>query len=288
MISFIILQYNLYEKTIESIKSIEKFSEIDYKIVVVDNHSSNDAYKIICDKYRMNDNVYVIQTIRNLGFAKGNNFGINFAKEKFKTRYYFVINNDIYLNNNLTFNTIEKWDYLNFDVMGPDIWRLDTQEHQNPLPKVHYNLAWLYTYYVIYKIYEILNILYLDSILHKLAIWALNTINRKKNSQVIINEIQEVSKLHGSALVFSDRFIEKFRSPFNELTFMYLEEDFLALRCLRSKAKVIYFHETQVLHDHGSTVTKITQNNHIKRKYIFKNNSDSFKNLIKYYKSKEI
>ena len=285
MISFIILQYNLYEKTIESIKSIEKFSEIDYKIVVVDNHSSNDAYKIICDKYRMNDNVYVIQTIRNLGFAKGNNFGINFAKEKFKTRYYFVINNDIYLNNNLTFNTIEKWDYLNFDVMGPDIWRLDTQEHQNPLPKVNYNLAWLYTYYVIYKIYEILNILYLDSILHKLAIWALNTINRKKNSQVIINEIQEVSKLHGSALVFSDRFIEKFRSPFNELTFMYLEEDFLALRCKRSNIEILYDSSFLFCHDHSSTVDSISKNSHERSRYVYQHNIKSLKSFKKYYNS---
>lgn len=288
MICFIILQYNLFEKTIESIKSIEKFCEIDYRIIVVDNYSNNDAYNIVFEEYKENDKVQVIKTLENLGFAKGNNFGINFATQNFDPKYYFVINNDIYLNTYLNDNTIQKWDSLNFDVMGPDIWRLDTQEHQNPLPKVNYNLIWLYTYYIIYRIYGILNILHLDSILHQLAILMLNTLNKKKNSEIIITEIQEVCKLHGSALVFSERFIEQFKKPFNELTFMYLEEDFLALRCSRAKSKVIYFPETQVMHDHGSTVTNITKNNHIKRKYIFKNNSDSFKNLIKYYKSKEI
>lgn len=288
MLIFVVLQYNLSNKTITAIESIQKNTELDYHVIVVDNHSTNEAFMIIKERYSNSSLITVIQTEKNLGFANGNNFGVRYAVEHFDFDYVCVLNNDIYLQTPITVQMLEEWNQSCFDVMGPDIYRKDTNEHQNPLPSVNYNFIWLYSYYVIYNIYRILNVLHMDEILHKLAIFTLEKIKKNKNKEIKIQDIQWVSKLHGSFLVFSKDFVTKFPLPFHSSTFMYLEEDFLALRCRRSNSTVLYYPKLRVDHDHGSTVTTVTKSDHAKRKYIFKNNSASFKQLIKYYKSNQI
>ena len=288
MIGFIILQYNLDEKTIKAVDSIKKMTELPYKIIIVDNCSTNNAYLAVKNLYTNSDNIITLRTETNLGFANGNNFGVKYALENFNFEYICVLNNDIYVNSKIDDRTIEDWKELNFDVLGPDIFRKDISEHQNPLANVNYSLFWLYSFYLIYNVYRLLNLLHLDEILHHMAIWTLERLNKNKNKLIEVDETQVVKKLHGSFLVFSQSFLKKFPTPFYPTTFMYLEEDFLALRCERSNSKVIYYPHLKVDHDHGSTVTTITSNNHNKRKYIFKHNSDSFKALIKYYKSNEL
>ena len=288
MIVFTILQYNLSDKTINAVKSIKENTQVDYRIVIVDNCSTNDALKAIKDIYENDTNIHIIKSNKNLGFANGNNFGIGYAMKKFNPNYVLVLNNDIYVKTPITQSMVDEWEFYNFDVMGPDIYRLDINEHQNPLATVNYNLKWLYSFYFIYNIYRLLNILHLDAILHKLAISVLQIMNKRKIKEIKVQEVQEVCKLHGSFLVFSKNFLDRFKNPFHPSTFMYLEEDFLALRCKRANASVLYYPKLLVHHDHGSTVSKITVNDHLKRKYIFKHNSYSFKQLIKYYKSNEI
>lgn len=288
MLIFVILQYNLSEKTIKAIESIKKNTELDWHIIVVDNCSTNDAFTVIKERYEEKSYITLIQTENNLGFANGNNFGVSYALEHFDFNYICVLNNDIYIQTPITVQMLQEWKQSRFDVMGPDIYRKDTNEHQNPLPSVNYNFVWLYSFYTIYNIYRILNVFRLDALLHKLAIFTLEKMNKNKNKEIKIQETQLVNKLHGSFLVFSNDFLKTFPKPFHPSTFMYLEEDFLALRCQRANAIVLYYPKLRVNHDHGSTVTTITKTDHEKRKYIFKNNSNSFRQLIKYYKSSEI
>ncbi len=59
------------------------------EVIVVDNASQNDEASIISKKY---PTVKVIRSIKNLGFAGGNNIGIKAAKGK----YIFLINNDTF------------------------------------------------------------------------------------------------------------------------------------------------------------------------------------------------
>ena len=68
-INYIILQYNLYEKTIECVKSIKNNTNVDYHIIIVDNCSTNNAYEKINSIFQNDPYVTVIQTNKNLGFA---------------------------------------------------------------------------------------------------------------------------------------------------------------------------------------------------------------------------
>ena len=80
-ISYVILQYNLYEKTVKCIEHIALNTKVDYQIVVVDNCSTNDAYQRIKQKYEQTSHVTVIQTPKNLGFANGNNYGVEYVNQ---------------------------------------------------------------------------------------------------------------------------------------------------------------------------------------------------------------
>ena len=84
-LSIITINYNGFKDTCELIDSIPFNNEIE--IIVVDNASKSDEATAIQDKY---PNVKVIKNKMNLGFAGGNNLGLNVANG----RYLFLVNND--------------------------------------------------------------------------------------------------------------------------------------------------------------------------------------------------
>ena len=284
-INYIILQYNLYEKTIECVKSIKNNTNVDYRIIIVDNCSTNNAYDKINSIFQNDLYVTVIQTNQNLGFDNGNNYGINYAKTYYEFDWIIVMNNDIYLNSKINENLFDS----NYRVIGPDIYRLDTKEHQNPLPGINYSNFYISLMIFIYHIYMLLNTLYLDSYLHKLAIKALDFINKRKikNQKLDLKGKNVVSKIHGSVIFFKKDFIEEFPEPFHPSTFMYLEEDFLALRCKRSNIEILYDSSFLFCHDHSSTVDSISKNSHERSRYVYQHNIKSLKSFKKYYNGEQ-
>ena len=84
-VSIITINYNGLENTCALIESIP-FND-NLEVIVVDNASQNQEAGTIAQRY---PKVNVIQSDRNLGFAGGNNIGIQAAQGK----YLFLINND--------------------------------------------------------------------------------------------------------------------------------------------------------------------------------------------------
>ncbi len=84
-VSIITVNYNGLEDTCALIESIP-FNE-NMEVIVVDNASNNQEAETIAKRYQQ---VKVIQSEKNLGFAGGNNLGIQAAQGK----YLFLINND--------------------------------------------------------------------------------------------------------------------------------------------------------------------------------------------------
>jgi len=79
------INYNGLEDTCALIETIP-FNE-NLEVIVVDNASNNQEADIIAKRYPQ---VKVIKSERNLGFAGGNNLGIQSAQGK----YLFLVNND--------------------------------------------------------------------------------------------------------------------------------------------------------------------------------------------------
>ena len=84
-LSIITVNFNGLNNTCTLIESIP-FNE-NMEVIIVDNASKEDEAGIIQKRYPQ---VKTIRSDKNLGFAGGNNLGINAAKGK----YLFLINND--------------------------------------------------------------------------------------------------------------------------------------------------------------------------------------------------
>lgn len=85
-ISIITVNYNGLKDTCELIDTIPS-NDPSIEVIVVDNASNKDELSLIKQKYPY---IKTIQSNKNLGFAGGNNLGIQEAKGK----YLFFVNND--------------------------------------------------------------------------------------------------------------------------------------------------------------------------------------------------
>ena len=88
-ISIITINYNGLRDTSELIKTLP-LEDDSIEVIVVDNASKEDEASMIQQRY---PRVKVIRSTENLGFAGGNNLGIQAAHGK----YLFFINNDVVL-----------------------------------------------------------------------------------------------------------------------------------------------------------------------------------------------
>lgn len=89
----ILLNYNGYKDTIDCMNSLMDIIYENYKIIVVDNNSTNYSQEEL-DKYIENKkNIVFIKSKENLGFSGGNNLGIEFALKE-KADYICLLNND--------------------------------------------------------------------------------------------------------------------------------------------------------------------------------------------------
>lgn len=87
MISLITVNFNEMDVTVDLIKSIGAYNLDEIEIIVVDNGSKIDHTSKVKKGF---PEVTVIRSEKNLGFAGGNNLGINKAQGD----YLFFINND--------------------------------------------------------------------------------------------------------------------------------------------------------------------------------------------------
>lgn len=90
----IVLNYNNYLDTIAFVNKIEKYEKI-YKIIIVDNHSSNNSYFLLCKTFFDLKKIDVIESPINRGYAAGNNFGIKYALSKYDFNNIIIANPDV-------------------------------------------------------------------------------------------------------------------------------------------------------------------------------------------------
>lgn len=93
-IGIVILNFNVYEETIKCVSSIRGVIEGYYQIVIVDNGSSNDSFEYLKAYYKKWIGIDVIKNKKNVGFAKGNNVGIRYLKDKYGVKFVFLLNSD--------------------------------------------------------------------------------------------------------------------------------------------------------------------------------------------------
>lgn len=264
MISFIILHYKNINDTIECIKSIEKIKTKKKKsIIVVDNNSLSEEESKKILRYTSD----LIKLEKNYGFANGNNFGCNYAKEKYHPEFICVVNNDIVINQESFIDEIYKvYDLTNFDILGPKIITNDG-DSVNPfyayqtIEEIDKKIAY---HNKLVNIYE--NVLLRNLLVVYMKIKHLFVKQNKLKNGV---ESQFDVALHGCALIFSKNYYEKYKDVFYSGTFLYHEEEFLDYRRRHDNLITYYDASLEVFHKEGSSLNQAFNNNY--KKLIFRN-----------------
>jgi GT2 family glycosyltransferase len=86
----IILNWNGWQDTIECVESCLKLTYPNFRILIVDNGSTDGSESILRERFPSID---LIQSGKNLGFAGGNNAGIRHVLEQ-GADYIWLLNND--------------------------------------------------------------------------------------------------------------------------------------------------------------------------------------------------
>jgi GT2 family glycosyltransferase len=229
VLGIIILNYNTYEKTIDCINSILETVKIPYKIYLIDNKSVNNSYDLLIAKYKENKSIKIIQTKSNIGFARGNNLGIQFAESE-GCEYLLFSNNDIiYCEDtiNILYKTItERKAFL----VGPQIVGIDGE--------VHSTIKYRHPSWLEYIKTET----YLSCLLNKSKI-------------ALPNKLCEVHWITAcSILVDAQKFKEI--GNFDANTFLYYEEYILSYKAVQKNYVQLYQPLVKAIHYHGASTDK--------------------------------
>ncbi|HSL88361.1 MAG TPA: glycosyltransferase family 2 protein, partial [Ignavibacteriaceae bacterium] len=200
MFSVIIVNHNLTNNIIESVKSVLSFiSENEYEIIIVDNNSSQGEKKSLTNALGNNTHVKISFLDSNKGFGYGNNFGI----AKASGDILFLLNPDTLITSNIFKDVKEMIErFPEISVLGPKIY--NENKIQEKSIGIFPNLF-----------LEFLNIFFLNKIFEK----------RYFNKKVKENEAEflEVDWVTGSAIFIRKSIFESI-GGFDTNFFMYSEE----------------------------------------------------------------
>lgn len=278
-ISYVILHYNTIEDTkkcIDSVLNISKNSrQIDVSIIIVDNCSTNGSGERLKELYKQ-ENITILHSDRNLGFARGNNIGYKYALKNNNPDYIILSNNDIEINQKNFFEKIIEIDNeIGFDVCGPDIFAPYKQVHQNPLKVDGYTkediqklIKWNKRQIVIFNVLKYTKTYY---IMHKIK----KLLSKGEEKNILFEKENIDVILHGAFLILGKRYFKEFPNGLYPKTFMYMEEAILYYLCKLKNLKLLYSPQIKVLHYEGSA-TRDKENSRVdKSLFEFRNTLDS-------------
>lgn len=273
-IAVVILHYNDFEMTRNYINNLKKinWNGIDHHFIIVDNCSPDQSGKRLKKYYLDSEDVIVILSEKNLGFAKGNNLGIQYAKDTFKLDLIIVSNNDIVIeDNDIMIKILKIYEEEQFDVLGPDVYSTRRKIHQSPL-RTHYmeeNEIKQFVKKANKKVWRL-------NIIDKLKIYDIlrkmkkSIVGKDSKNSVGYQFAQNQVVVSGAFFVLSKGYMNQYPDGLFPKTFMYLEEDILAYRVEIAHLKSVYRPQIKVLHLEGASTIRETGNSC--KKYLFELN----------------
>lgn len=274
MFSFIILHYKNINETLNCLCKLKLFCNSDCNIIVVDNNSLSSEEENNIKEYTED----IVKLDKNYGFAKANNKGIKYAKDKYNSKFYIVINNDVEITQKDFLKIIEN-DYkkYHFDMLGP--W-IDTPGYSvNPFN------AYLTKEQIKKEINECNKMIKIcnSKLKYNLLMTGVRIkgILKKKEKPENGKELKKGIALHCCAIVFSDDYIKKYDYPFYNDTFLFHEEDFLYQRVLKDSLITVYDPNLKVFHKEGSTMNVVNEQERMKRKFREEERIKSLELLLK-------
>ena len=249
-IGIVILNYKTYldtEKLVNEITSMECKHEL--YIQVVDNASPNESFEYLSRNLKQgNVNVYLNNS--NSGFAKGNNVGLRLLKE-FAPDYSLILNNDIHFESSLFDKLVDTYNAIDDCGAIAPIQKLPNGKNEKFLSLKHPTFGTDLRSYTLF-------------LSRKKRYW-----EYKENTEH--PNIQEAPIIPGCFIFMDYRLFESI-GFFDESTFLFCEERFLAKKLYDIGKKNYILLDCSYIHDHSKTIKqevsslnqkKLIRNGHI-------------------------
>lgn len=276
-VAFLILHYMNADVTMNCIDSImDTIAQENMEIVVVDNASHNGSYEALTEKYGKDKRIHFLANEENLGYARGNNVGFLYAKNKLGVEWICLANNDVVFSDSLWMKkVIDLYQEKPFYVLGPDIVTPDGV-HQNPFrSRVSTKKSVMKNLFHDEVVYILLKLGIQRKLRGKMSIKTNQNDTDWKESKVDFKGV-----LHGSCLLFSPDYVREFDGLYSG-TFLYAEEEILCYVLNRLSYRYSYCSEVQVMHCHATSFKKSIQDEDKRKMVIVKNRIKSDRKLLK-------
>lgn len=220
-ISFITVNYNGLADTISLLESILNARlSFEYEVIVIDNGSLKDEYSLIKHQF---PNIKGYYNRMNLGFAGGNNLGLEIATGEF----IYFLNNDTLLPEN-----------ADSEILGMlEVFALDLQVG-GISPKIMY--------------YQPKGMIQFAGCTPLTSITLRNKqIGYREMDKGQYDTSMEIPYLHGAAMVVPNRIIREI-GMMSDLFFLYYEELDWSFR-INKKYKLVYFAAAHIYHKESAS-----------------------------------
>ncbi|MBO4529531.1 MAG: glycosyltransferase family 2 protein [Paludibacteraceae bacterium] len=257
ILSIVVINYRQETLTIRFVKNELSKIQMPHKTVIVNNSATEESNRSLCDELNAmlvekddidvdtNNDIFVLPSTDNLGFAKGNNLGAKFCKKWFAPQYILFTNNDILLkNDDIAEKLIQKLEeHSDAGMIGPKVIGLDGNL-QSPFPYTPYwkRHIWMY--------------------------WSTLFYSAEKKKRMFQFDYQERAQEGYHYYVMGSFFLVKTEDfykcgMFDPHTFLYAEEPILAERMAAIGKLVYYYPNCEVIHEHGVTTSKFAKSKRV-------------------------
>lgn len=237
-VAVIVVNYNDVEDTLTYVKEITKYDVIN-KIVVVDNQSTTIGALENLRELR-DEKVDVIEAPLNGGYSYGNNYGVKHLNEE-KEEYDYIIfsNPDITISKEAIENSLKVLEEdKNVAVVAPRMFNKDERPIRRSSWKVRTFLR---------------DVVHSTRLLEILFYFVLR--NGEYKEEDYKKEKLEVEAISGAFFIMRKSVYDEL-GPFDEETFLFYEEDILAIKLKEKGYKTISLNTYHFIHYESQSIGK--------------------------------
>lgn len=219
LVYIVLVNYNGWKDTLECIKSLEDIEYKNYKIVIVDNCSQDDSYTRLRESIKQD--IKLIASDKNLGFAGGNNLGITYALSK-EAEYVLLLNNDTLVEKDFLKEIIDTAERNSAGIVGS---KIKYESKRDTLWFAGGEVLWNKFYAIHY--------------------------GEGEKDQGQYEEEREVSFITGCSMLISKKVFEEI-GLLSEEYFMYFEDVDFCVRASGKGFKIVYSPKSVIYHKIGA------------------------------------
>lgn len=231
----VVLNYNDFQTTFDFVNQIKEYNCIN-KIIIVDNHSTDDSY--IRLQKLASEKIDIILSKENKGYAAGNNLGIHRAQTLYNAKYIIISNPDVIVSQESIVACLEFLDnHIEYGIVTAQMIEKGNSQSR---------IAW--------RLPNYMDCLFLT----------IPYISKFKNEQIKYDmeqnkfDVIDVEVVPGSFFVTRSNYMSEIDN-FDERTFLYCEEDILGFKMKQQGYKTAVLATKSYIHNHSISINKSVQ-----------------------------